>query len=220
MSPREEEPKSAATPLRILGWGSLAITLLGLGLMARDVFAEEQSSSPWLPLTAGAIGLVATAFWSAIADPVAREPVVKPPKEPRTRHWIVGGVALIVLVQALVPLRYYLGDDLFDERFSWRMFSAVRVYRCDLSALETRDGAERPTRLISTIHVAWINTMRRGREAVIHRYLEWRCDQEGVEAARVVNRCTTPEGNRVPDLVRTIDCESGEISEEDEEAAP
>ncbi|HUF75145.1 MAG TPA: hypothetical protein VMM35_02660, partial [Longimicrobiales bacterium] len=182
------------SPIRILGYGSLGITLLGVALMARDVFAQEQSSGPWLPLVAGSVGLVVTAFWSAIADPEPKEPVVAPPATPRARTWIVAGVAVLLLVQSVVPLRYYLGDDLFDERFSWRMFSAVRVYSCDLNAFETREGHERPTPLMSTIHVAWITTMRRGREGVIRRYLRWRCEQEGVEAARVINRCTTPEG--------------------------
>lgn len=219
MSPRESEQTSTATPIRILGYGSLAITVLGLGLIARDVFAQEQSGAPWLPLTAGTIGLVATAFWATIADPVPRRPAIEPPEAPRTRSLIIAGVAVLFVIQAVVPLRYYLGDDLFDERFSWRMFSAVRVYSCDLSAFETRAGVERPTRLMSTIHVAWITTMRRGREAVLRRYLRWRCDQEGVEAARVVNRCTTPEGNRVPDLVRAIDCDTGDIREGPEDGS-
>ncbi|MCS6857609.1 MAG: HTTM domain-containing protein, partial [Sandaracinaceae bacterium] len=37
--------------------------------------------------------------------------------------------SLWVMVHVLIPLRYYLwpGHDRYDERFSWRMFSAVRV---------------------------------------------------------------------------------------------
>lgn len=202
--------QSASTPLRVLGYGSLGLTVLGLGLMARDVFAHERSGTSWLPLVGGTIGLIAAAFTS-VASPERRAPVIQPPRDPRRRRLVMAVMVALLAIQALVPLRYYLGDDRFDERFSWRMFSAVRVYSCELTAFETRNGREQPKSLTSTIHVAWITTMRRNREAVMRRYLRWRCEQEGVEAARLVNRCTTPEGARIPDVVRSIDCASGAL---------
>jgi hypothetical protein len=207
----DEATVPGGTPLKVLGWGSFALLLLGLGLVARDVFAQEQTGNQWLPLVAGAVGLVVTAAWDAVASPARRPTVVLPPRSPRRRRLVYAGVAALMLAQAVIPLRYYLGDDRFDERFSWRMFSAVRVYRCQLRAFETAGGVERPKRLMSTIHVGWITTMRRNREAVMRRYLRWRCEQEGVEGARLVNRCVTPEGNRVPDVVRAIDCGTGAI---------
>lgn len=124
------------------------------------------------------------------------------------------GAVAVLLVQALIPLRYYLGDDAYDERFSWRMFSAVRMQQCDIAASETTHGVTRPVRLIETIHVAWINTLRRNREAVMERYLEWRCEQDGVSRARLENECRTPDGREVPTIVREIECASGEITRE------
>lgn len=130
------------------------------------------------------------------------------------RRWIAGGAALAVAVQALIPLRYYLGDDAYDERFSWRMFSAVRMQECRISASETTNGAAQRVRLMETIHVGWITTLRRNREAVMERYLEWRCEHEGVQRARLENECRTPDGDPVPTIVREIDCASGAITRE------
>lgn len=128
------------------------------------------------------------------------------------RRWIGAGVALALLVQALIPLRYYLGDDEYDERFSWRMFSAVRMQECDIRASETKNGRSEPVRLMATVQAGWVNTLRRNREAVWERYLEWRCEQPDVERARLENRCTTPEGERLPVIVSEIDCASGAIT--------
>lgn len=220
---------------RTLALGSLVLLVLGLALLGYDVLTGVQRTTGWIPLLAGTIGLLAAAIWSALEDARSRAPTVPvetdPPQEagprpdaspastppgvhPERRRlpWIAAGAIAIVLVQALVPLRYYLGDDAYDERFSWRMFSAVRMHRCDLRASETVNGHERPVRLMQTIHVAWVTTLERNREAVMQRYLRWRCTQNGVERARLVNRCVSPDGREVDPIVREIDCASGEIS--------
>lgn len=239
---KDATPTESA-PRRTLALGSLALALLGLALLGYDVVTETQRSIGWLPLVAGALGLVAAATWGALADARGREPTVPlcappaergagdgpsgegtpaapPPRlypERRWLAWIAAGALAALLVQALVPLRYYLGDDLYDERFSWRMFSAVRMHECDLRASETVSGAERPVRLMQTIHAGWVTTLQRNREAVMERYLRWRCAHEGVERARLVNQCASPEGRPVPPIVREIDCASGEITREERE---
>ena len=45
--------------------------------------------------------------------------------------------------------------------------------------------------LMQTMHVAWVNTLRRSREGVMRRYLTWRCDNADVAGARVENRTST-----------------------------
>ena len=42
----------------------------------------------------------------------------------RARHFVSGFIALFLLLQLLVPLRYCLGGET-DERFCWCMFSSV-----------------------------------------------------------------------------------------------
>jgi hypothetical protein len=122
-------------------------------------------------------------------------------------------LAVFLGLQALVPLRYYLGDDLYDERFSWRMFSAVRVQSCETYATERVSDGERPIDLNRAIHRAWVTTLSRNRADTIRAFLRRRCDEEGVTSVKVVNRCVEPDGERVPDLVYERDCESGEVTE-------
>lgn len=120
---------------------------------------------------------------------------------------------LWLLVMIAIPLRYYQGDDRYDERFSWRMFSAVRVARCQVRVSETRDGGERPTPLPEILPAPWIELMKRNRPAVIDGFLRWRCDtREGVSAVRFHNECTDPAGGELPPIDRAIECASGRIT--------
>jgi hypothetical protein len=140
-----------------------------------------------------------------------RDVVVPPPEGPwgRAIPWI--GVAWVAL-HLLIPLRYYLGDDRYDERFAWRMFSAVRVQECNVSAHETRDGREHDVPLMSILPAPWVALMERNRPAVIESFLRWRCGtREGVAAVRIVNRCRDASGDPLPDIERAITCASGEI---------
>lgn len=214
----DEPTKRERGPRFALAAGSAGLAALGLGLVAKDVIGESKSGAGWLPLVAGVAGLVAAGVWSAIDD--AREVKVdRSPDDvvegggdrPRVLRWIVLAASLILLAQALIPLRYYLGHDPYDERFAWRMFSDIRMQRCQVTATEVVDGQSRPVPLVRNIHMAWINTLKRNRSAVVQRYLRWRCEQEGVTQAELSSRCVTPEGRTVPPLVRTIDCSSGEI---------
>ncbi len=217
----------AAGTRRVLALGSLGLAALGLGLLGYDVFTHTQRGTGWLPLLAGTVGLVAAALWQAIEAGASATPTVPldAPREGSRRvyplgtylPWITAGALLVLVIQALVPLRYYMGDDVYDERFSWRMFSAIRMHECSLRATETVNGASREVPLMQTVQAGWVTTLNRNREAVMQRYLRWRCEQEGVERARLHNACVSPEGRRVPPVVREIDCASGEITEGEDE---
>jgi hypothetical protein len=138
------------------------------------------------------------------------EPIEAPPAG-RARALARWAAVAWLGLQALVPLGYYLGDDLYDERFSWRMFSAVRMYECQMTVTETDASGPQPFDLRRSIHGAWAHAMQLNREAVIRRFLRWRCTQEGVVAVRVENRCREPDGGEVPLVRREIRCESGAI---------
>ncbi len=129
--------------------------------------------------------------------------------KPRVRIFL----GVFLFAQVLIPLRYYLGDDPYDERFSWRMFSAVRVHQCRVAAVETTDGTPRPIDLNREIHRAWINTLRRNRDAVTQKFLQARCDGDGVSEVVVTNNCVDPDGARVDPIIWRRDCSTGEVIE-------
>jgi hypothetical protein len=68
-------------------------------------------------------------------------------------------------------------------------------------------------RLVRTIHVAWITTLRRNRREVIHAFLERRCQEPDVARSRVVNHCVNTEGERLDPLVYERECDSGKVTE-------
>lgn len=145
----------------------------------------------------------------------ARERVVVVP-EPAGRARSVIAVACLVWALAMIaiPLRYYVGEDRYDERFSWRMFSAVRVARCQVRVSEVRDGSERPIPLMEVLPAPWAALLERNRSAVIDGFLRWRCEtREGVREVRFRNECRDPAGGELPPVARTIECAGGRISE-------
>lgn len=118
--------------------------------------------------------------------------------------------------QLVVPLTYYVRADPYDERFAWRMFSAVRLHSCRPGASEVTDEGPRAIDMPKVIHQAWINTMARNREDVIRAFLAKRCEEEGVQEVTLSNSCVTPSGTRLAPQVYRRDCESGteELPEE------
>ena len=118
-------------------------------------------------------------------------------------------VVVVVLLQLLVPLTYYLRDDPFDERFAWRMFSGVRLQECEASAFETDAVNERRVNLYRVIPPGWVANLQRDRQPVIERYLAHRCGIAGVVSVRVVNQCQGVDGTTLPPREYALDCPAG-----------
>jgi len=147
---------------------------------------------------------------------MARREIPKVGGEPNgeRRTLVLAFIALILGLQVLIPQRYYLGDDPYDERFSWRMFSAVRVHRCRLQPTETdADGNERVIDVNREVHRAWVSTLQRNRKSVSEKFLASRCAGAGIASARLENRCVTPNGTPLDPIIWEMTCASGEITE-------
>lgn len=126
---------------------------------------------------------------------------------------IFAGVWIAFLL--LVPLRYYvLADhDPYDERFAWRMFSAVRVQQCETRVEETRFGEEtRPINAQTTLPAPWLSLLQRNRPAVIESFLKFRCDSS-MQPTRVSVRssCVDVTGEALAPVTREITCETRAI---------
>jgi hypothetical protein len=120
--------------------------------------------------------------------------------------------------QLLAPLGYYLGERGYDERFSWRMFSNLRMHDCALVLHDVvgsgATAAERKVDAQHELHVAWFNILNRFRTAAVEKFLRSRCERDGVTAARLVRRCRDTDGAALPEQHAELDCDSGAFSRE------
>src|SRR3954447_372732 len=81
-------------------------------------------------------------------------------------------IAAFLMFQLVMPLRYYLGGGGSDERVSWRMFSSVRMQKCDVRVDETVRGERRKVDLEATLQIAWVGMLERNRPAVVDKFLQ------------------------------------------------
>ena len=103
------------------------------------------------------------------------------------RTWPGRLIVVFVVSQLLLPLHYYLGNrDEHDERFAWRMFSPMRMTRCQVSV--TREG--QPVPLDKEFHEAWIELARRGRLRVLEQMGARLCAQRPGAEVRILLDCT------------------------------
>ena len=129
--------------------------------------------------------------------------------------------ALIVVVLAYhvgMPLTYYLSGRVYDERFSWRMFSTVRLHQCEVAVTETVPSGgqqlERPVQLAADLQSAWVGVLERMRPSVIEKYLARRCELAGATTAMLVGRCLDTDGTWLPEQRFTMECEDRAFSQE------
>lgn len=120
---------------------------------------------------------------------------------PRNRKAVVF-IHIFLAVQILAPLSYYtIRADRNDERFAWRMFSSVRMLRCQV---EFRTGPEaKPVgNLQGIFHQVWVRLAQRGRMEVIQAMAQELCEREGAEReekapeVRVQIACLKIDGER------------------------
>jgi len=154
---------------------------------------------------------VANPMPAAPPQPAAAGP--QPASEPRAFSNAL--IALFVLFQIAMPLRYYLGDRGYDERFSWRMFSSLRMQNCKVRVAERlASGDEHDLELTQELQVAWIGMLERYRPQVVERLLRQRCRGELVRAARFTRTCTQTDGSALPPLEVELDCAQGKLTRE------
>jgi hypothetical protein len=80
-----------------------------------------------------------------------------------------------IAVQIALPLAYYLGDDVFDERFAWRMFSPVRVVPCQTRFIDATAGGQSTVRATADVHEVWGALLTRARRDVMEAYARRWC---------------------------------------------
>lgn len=126
---------------------------------------------------------------------------------PRARTIGLVFLGLWLLLHVSVPLSYYLSSDIYDERFAWRMFSAVRVQQCALDARETQGERSQPIALQSVLPAPWVALLQRNRPAVLRRFLDWRCASDAHPSeVQLTHTCRSVTGEALPAVHRTLHC--------------
>jgi hypothetical protein len=110
-------------------------------------------------------------------------------------------------LQTALPLSYYVGDDAFDERFAWRMFSPVRMVTCQTRFIDATDGLQTTVRAAADVHEVWASLLTRARWDVIAGYARRYCGQRrAAGVVRPVLRVDVVCGN--PDTLNRPLCRS------------
>ena len=87
-------------------------------------------------------------------------------------------------------MTYYASDRIYDERFAWRMFSSVRMARCDFNLYSQEQTGLEPLKLSKKYHVVWLNLAKRARADVIDGLIANECMLH--EDVRAHLNCSTP----------------------------
>lgn len=104
-----------------------------------------------------------------------------------SRRVLGAAIMVFVTIQLLLPLHYYLvRRDPHDERFAWRMFSPMRMTRCQPKLV--LDG--KPFDLHNEFHEAWIEIAGRGRYSVIEAMAARLCETHPGSEVRFSIDCT------------------------------
>lgn len=183
------------------------VLCIALALVVHAALSGELRWSAWGLVAASMAGIVALQLYGNLRRFAFESP------QRASEVWGYRALALFLIFQALAPLHYYLGDHPWDERFAWRMYSAVRVARCQLQSFETHNGQRQQTRISEHIHVAYASNIQRNRPHVAEAYLRWRCEQDAeLQQAEIFNTCVDASGELIePRFERRIFCESAFI---------
>lgn len=106
--------------------------------------------------------------------------------------WRGRAIALFLLVQLGLPATYYLRRDRHDERFSWRMFSPMRMAKCEAEAVV----AGQRIALGGTFHEAWVELAKRGRSSVLEAMGQRLCRDHAGQEVVLWLRCQYLDGSR------------------------
>jgi hypothetical protein len=158
----------------------------------------------------------ASAQATATTD-TAAEPAITGPAP--SRAWSNALIALFLTFHVAMPLRYYVRGGGYDERFSWRMFSTLRMQKCRVNLEETIGDDTRTVELPKVLHIAWIGMLERYRRPVVDKLLARRCEQPDARSVRFERTCVDTDGSTLPPNRVSIDCASERITAQQEGSA-
>jgi len=124
-------------------------------------------------------------------------------------------IGAFLLWQVSVPLTYYLGQNKFDERFAWRMFSVLgwSQRKCSVTVTETvksPDQASVPPQDLEVIIGSFVNLLVGNRAAVVKKFLNTRCKAHPqMIRVRLVRMCPLADGSEIAAGYMELNCRTG-----------
>jgi len=113
-------------------------------------------------------------------------------KPTKYRHALI---ALFLCVQIGAPLSYYIGSRRYDERFAWRMFSPIRMVRCNVRFVGVKSGRSGRLRMSREVSQTWTAWMQRGNRRVVRGFARHWCDENHAASPRLTVDLTCPLPN-------------------------
>ncbi|REK29048.1 MAG: hypothetical protein DWQ42_04120 [Planctomycetota bacterium] len=129
----------------------------------------------------------------------------------RRRTFVNGFLVVFILVQLLLPLRYYSGAAQDDPRFSWRMFADPPLYSIEVHTTVEQEGrlTEKAVDLQASLPSRWQRTLRRRHlPLAAEKLMRWCCQKDNAVRVRLLSDRVLDQGQRVPKLRLSMDCES------------
>jgi hypothetical protein len=138
------------------------------------------------------------------------------PAPGRGRLFVSLFIVAYLFWQLAVPLSYYLGDNESDERFSWRMFSALgQVLKpCLVQIREFPTSPEREVeKQFRAMFKNWEPIIRKNPKPVADKFLQAVCKKSPkVNEILIVRKCPQDWGpQRISGYLR-LNCKTGERS--------
>lgn len=147
----------------------------------------------------------------ASARPADGSALLVGPPSGRSRRVIGAFIAAAVFYQIATPLSYYLGDEPFEERFAWRMFSPLQLRSCEFSVFERigpGSAGRQPISFDSIVEGWWIDGLERNRPRIVRAVLNRACDVQEVQNVHYEHRCAALDGTPQPPSRLILDCGS------------
>jgi hypothetical protein len=134
---------------------------------------------------------------------------------PGARKWIAIGVAAFLLVQLLLPLRYYLSASTPDERFAWRMFSTTGQMSCEATVYQTveHSGRRVEEQVPAIITAPWQRLLNKNRPEVVEKFMRACFKRPGVVRVRYKLECRAVDGAQMPAVQLVLDRREGTVRE-------
>jgi hypothetical protein len=154
----------------------------------------------------------------AFVQPFSRENLSSPPPG-RARSATKIFIVAYLLCQLTLPLVYYFRDDKSDERFTWRMFSAVHFEqnKCGVSLAVWRPGADllvlSKEEVEAAIPSGWIEFLSRDYAPVGSKFLRRYCEAHPELAeVQLIRLCPATAAGTRPRMNRTgLICRTGKL---------